>query len=436
MTVTKLLHRVLCVLFILASGAVYLVAHAPAGRRSAYGIVLHLLLALIMFGAWATSRSATADEHRWTLVAGFLARLLVFPVGISLGHDGQRYLWDGAVFWAGLDPYTLPPSASALADLRAVWSTPAEHMAYTTIYPPGAIALFGLAASAGPTWALRIWKLLVTVASVGTLCAGAKLLQERSLARHLPLVAFSPLLVMETATGAHLDVISALAVAVALFLVHRRRFGAAGMALGAGVLLKFLPGVALLPLAVSLGRRSAIRLLAGAAVVVVAGYGIAFQLGLRPLGSLFVFFERWRFGSPIFTALSAIFGDAWAQRIAPCLLVVALLVIVRLACRHSWVTLVPPALAVPLLASPVVFPWYLASLVPALALAPSAFLLAWLTAIPLTYEVIDRFDTLGAWEPASWHWPLWAIGFAWVLGLTIDMAVKRRSRKCEVLAEE
>jgi len=72
-----------------------------------------------------------------------------------------------------------------------------------------------------------------------------------------------------------------------------------------------------------------------------------------------------------------------------------------------------------------VFPWYLAAIIPALALSPSAFLLAWVTVPPVSYEVIDRVDLLGVWQPAAW--PVWVVGLAWVVGLSADLVLMLRA---------
>jgi len=84
------------------------------------------------------------------------------------------------------------------------------------------------------------------------------------------------------------------------------------------------------------------------------------------------------------------------------------------------------ALAVPFIVSPVVFPWYLMVLVPLVAIRPSAVVITWLTAAPLTYEVIDRFDSEGVWQPATW--PLLVVALAWLIGLAVDIVVARRLR--------
>jgi hypothetical protein len=423
MTVRSRLHRVLCVLFVLSSGIVYFIDAAPPGSHGTHGIALRFLLALLMFGAWATSRGGTGHDHRWTLLAGVAARLLVAPVAVSLSHDVQRYLWDGAVFSSGLDPYRLAPESPEVAGLRAIWPTASEHLPYATIYPPGAVFLFGAATILGPSWAPWLWKFILLVASLGTLGLAWRALRAAGCPQHLPLVAFSPLLVMEAATGAHLDVVCGLAVAAGLYLAARGNMRGAGLALGAGALVKFLPALVLVPLVRRSGGRSARSMLVCAGAVVGAGYAAAFLLGLRPLGALPVFFERWRFGSPAFSGLAAVLGDAGALRLVPWLLAAALLLVWK-AARTDWRSSVPLAMAAPLLVSPVVFPWYLSPLVPAIAFAPSAFMLAWVTTIPLTNEVVDGFETLGIWKPASW--PLWAMGLSCIAGVVVDIVRRER----------
>lgn len=407
----------------LACGTVTLVAFADTGP-SATGLgALRLALTLLMLAAWATSGSGSPAERRWTLGAGVVARILVALAPIATGHDVQRYLWDGSVFRAGLDPYRVAPSSPVAAELLAHWPTPPEHAAYVTLYPPGAIFLFGLAARFGPAWAPVIWKALATMASLSMLYVGARLLDRAGKARHLPLLALSPLIVLDTMSGGHLDLFCALAVAVGIDFALRERAGAAGAALGAGALLKFLPALALLPLAVNVGGSAARRLLVCAAGVVGAGYALAFSMGLRPLGSLAVFFEKWRFGSPLFAVLAALFADERARRVGAGMCAVALVVVALAARWRRWTSVLPFALAAPLVASPVVFPWYLIPLVPAVAVAPTGWLVSWLCAIPFANEAIDRFEAGAPWSPAAW--PLWVVGLAWAAGAALDMATRR-----------
>jgi alpha-1,6-mannosyltransferase len=421
-----MLHRIACLLFVAGVGSTYLVAAAPPASRGAAYIAVHLVLSGLMLAAWATGEP---DDHHWTLAAGVLARGVLVALPPFTTHDVDRYLWDGAVVLSGHDPYRLAPDDAALVSLRAEWPTPAEHARYPTLYPPGALALFALVAQVGPAWAPVVWKLLVLAASVATVFVAAALLRRNGCERHLSLVALSPLLVLEGGVGAHVDLIATLALAGALLLVGARRPAAAGATLGAGAVMKLAPALALVPLAIALGRRDAGRLLAAAGAVGALAYGGAVLFGLRPVGSLFVFLAQWRFGSPLYAAAEAVLARALVPLAATAALAAALLAAARAARRGNEMAGVQMALAAPLLASPVVFPWYLSALVPVLALRPSAAALLWLTAAPLTYEVIGRFEATGAWTPTAW--PLWTTGAAWAIGLVLDGRAridKRRMR--------
>jgi len=413
----------LCLLFPAVAATAYLMPLAPPAQLGWLYMGLHLALTAVMLAVWTRG----AADAAWVLAAGGLARLLLIGVPPFTSHDIERYLWDGRVWLAGFDPYRLAPDAPALAPLRALWPTPAEHAAYPTLYPPAALALFALAADAGLPLATLVWKSATAGASLATLAVATSVLRAIGAERHLALVALSPLLVLEAGVGGHVDAFAGLAVVVALACAQRRHAGAAGVALGLGTLIKLLPAFALLPLALSLGRRAGTRLVLCALATIGAGYGLSSAAGLRPLGSLVVFFERWSFGSPLGALLARWATPPMARVALLAVLLAGLALAARAARRGRWLVGVQLALAAPLLASPVVFPWYLVPLVPAAAAAPSLALLGWLTALPLTYEVIGPFAQSGVWHPAAW--PLWSIALAWAgqLALWSHAAARRRA---------
>ena len=376
-------------------------------------LALHLTLTALMLGVWALSSRTPHDSGRWILGAGLAARALLFFVPAFTTHDVRRYLWDGRVALAGLDPYRVAADSALAAALQPAWAVAPEHAAYVTLYPPGAIALFAACAAFGPTLAFWAWKAVVTAAALGALGLAVRMLEERCASRHLALVALSPLLVLESGIGAHLDALSTFAVVAGLLFAGRRRPIATGAVLGLGGLIKFLPLVLLLPLAAKETRIFSVKMISTAVAVMAVGYGGALAMGLQPVGSLAEFFLRWRFGSPGFSVLKSVVGSEHAVALS---LLVALAAVVGLSLVRS--AHASDVLGASLLTSPILFPWYLTPLVPAIAIAPSAVWLVWTLAAPLTYEVLDVFDTRGDWSPRAW--PLWAIGIGAVLGLAVD----------------
>ncbi len=373
------------------------------------------LAALFMLGAWAGSAVGNPlSDYRWILLTGIIIRLVLIPVDSYTSNDIDRYLWDGSVAVAGYDPYRTSPDSTEAAPLREHWPTPPEHARYATVYPPLAIATFAAVASVGPDYAHISWKLLTTAAGMLTLMLAVQLLSRAGRLRHLALVALSPILILETGVGAHLDSLSTLAVTAALLSLQQRRYVWVGILIGIGTLYKLLPVFLLLPVLCSLPLRQSARTIGAAAATVVSGYASAVLIGMQPIGVISTFFEKWRFGSPLFNLLESVLSGSMLIAVIILLLTAGAILIYRMG-SHRQIPAMQWSLALPLLLSPVVFPWYLMILVPLTALAPNAFFIGWLCVLPLTYEVLGGFASDRSWMPASW--PLITLAVVWITAL-------------------
>lgn len=416
---------VVSALFPLVCLLLYPVSTAELGARGVRFIALHGALTALCALAWWAAQRATEREWRWTLWSGIASRLLLFAVPAFLSHDVARYLWDGYLVSAGLDPYRLTPAAASALYLG--WPPVADNRQITAVYPPAATALYTLIALAGPTLAPWLWRALMTGCSVALLLVTDTLLRQSDRRRHLPWVALSPLLIVESQVGGHIDVLSALALLVALYLYRRQRLLHAGLAIGLGTAIKLLPALVLLPAIAIDGRRALIRSGSAIAAVLTLFYGGALLRGLTPLGGLDSFFGKCQFGSPIYAALAAIAGPVWSRVALALLFVIALLAILRWARQsQQFERAVLYTIAAPLLFTPVVYPWYLMALVPLTALYRQAWVVGWVVTLPITYEVIDRFDASNVWEPAAW--PLLVVALSWVLGGLFDVKRWNRAR--------
>ncbi|MBC7794844.1 MAG: DUF2029 domain-containing protein [Clostridia bacterium] len=374
------------------------VAFLPVGSRGIGYIAANVTATLAMTVAY---RSVVSNRDIWWLgSAGILARLLLVAVPPYTTHDVARYMFDGAMAVAGLDPYSVANGSPRALPLHLIWPSAIEHAAYPTIYPPLAVALFSLCARFGPAYAWLVWKLIVGLASSAIVLVAARFASSRRLT---VLVALSPLLLFEGGIGGHLDVLCALAVTLAL---TSERPQVQGAWLGVGVLVKLTPAFIVVPLVAGMWRaerRAALMLLVGFLLVIVTGYVVANQLGFQALGSLQVFFTKWSFGSP-WMLVEDMIGMPRSQllRIGTVVALVMLAMSAKAAwCRSRSVALMLAACA-PLLASPVVFPWYLCTAAVLLAFELSPYVFGWMVLAPFTYEVIDRFDVDGSWFPALW----------------------------------
>jgi len=232
---------------------------------------------------------ALARPALWiVLAAAACMRVLTVTSPPLLSTDLYRYVWDGRVQAAGINPYVHLPADPRLAELRdagtgpvAIYSNINRADTAPTIYPPAAQAIFAAIGLAWPT----IWGVKAVMLAFDALAIAAALLLLRvarlPLARVL-IYAWNPLPVWEFAGGGHIDAAALALSALAVLAAVRRRPAWAGAALALAVLCKLLPA-ALFP---ALWRRWDCRTPLTCAAVIAAGYACYAGAGWRVLGYL------------------------------------------------------------------------------------------------------------------------------------------------------
>ena len=429
-----------------AAGWVYLVRYFPAtsSRRDvltflAVIAVLFLLAAVAL--PVARRLPPRAALRQILLFAALFRAVLLFaglPPGEALKDDlaGQRvvwsrfllydddlwrYLWDGYVVAAGLDPYARSPQ-----EIRDRYddgaATPAEEAlldgprafdvldnvrfaSYRTVYPPLAQHLFRLANRLAPG-SVFVWKLLVALFDFGTCLLLARLLVRLGRGPEAcVLYAWSPLAIKELAGSGHVDAV------MIFFLVLAAERALAGWqraslgAYAASVLAK----LGTLPLAPLFLRRARpgtwwAPAAVGAAVV------LPFWRGVPNLASaLGAFGEDWTFNPGLWLLAARFFeilgiGDPESAahlltKILTLILVLIVTVRVRPSDDRSWILGIFLVLAGVVLLNAVVTPWYLLW---ALPFAVASGVRSWelLTALSfLSYLVYSEHA-----EHAWWLW--------------------------------
>jgi hypothetical protein len=233
----------------------------------------------------------------WLFAIAF--NLLLIPSRPSLSDDMYRYIWDGRVQAAGINPYRYPSNAPELETLRDadIWQSMNRPDA-VTIYPPGAQMIFAA------TW--RIFPDSVAgmkLVLIGATLAGGWLLVRLLRAGGQPperalIYLWNPLLIFEIAHAAHVDALY-LPLIIGAFLLRARapadradwRYEAGiGVLLGLGVLVKLYPAI-LAPCLWSVrtadGRRQwRLALPVALGLTVLAGYTLYIEPGVNALGFL------------------------------------------------------------------------------------------------------------------------------------------------------
>jgi signal transduction histidine kinase len=204
--------------------------------------------------------------------------------------DAYRYVWDGRVQLSGSSPYSHVPLADELARLRDPvlfpGLSPADRTGVTgppriphdpaavaaqsaddprtrinrpgvpTIYPPMAQAYFAAVALVTP-WSAGTFGLQVAAAALAVALTALLALELRRRGRDprwALLWGWSPIVALEASSAAHVDVLAAVFIVVAVSLAARRRPALAGLLLGAAAATKLLP-LLLLPAFTAVRRR-------------------------------------------------------------------------------------------------------------------------------------------------------------------------------------
>ena len=235
--------------------------------------------------AWLSLRSS---DSRSILLLGlvfaalFRLSIVFFPPYLS--DDIYRYIWDGRVQSAGINPYRYIPAEGPLAELRDEKIYPHINRRETvrTIYPPVAQATFLLVTriSESVTWmkaamigfeAVAIWAIIQLLSSFG-------------FARQRVLIyAWHPLAIWEFAGSGHADALAIAFIALALLARRKHAETLTGVLIACATCVKFFP-VVLFP---ALYTRRSWKMPLAFVVTVLIAYLPYINVGpMKVLGSL------------------------------------------------------------------------------------------------------------------------------------------------------
>ena len=242
--------------------------------------------ALVYFAAVSLVLRQTLPKRAiWiVLIVAAAIRLPVLFTPPILSSDVYRYIWDGRVQLAGINPYLFMPIDPALADLRdnAIYTHINRADDAHTIYPPAAQIVFAAVAGIAPS-VFGEKTIMVGFEALAIFCALRLLALARLPPERVLIYAWNPLAVWSFAGDGHLDAIGMGLLASALLLRCLKRDSLAGVAFGAAVLVKFFP-VAVGP---ALWRRGGGWRLAAAGMVAMAAlYACYAGAGWQVFGSL------------------------------------------------------------------------------------------------------------------------------------------------------
>jgi hypothetical protein len=216
----------------------------------------------------------------WALI--FRVSVLWVTPGF-LSDDIYRYVWDGLVQQAGINPYDYPPEAPEVGFLRDDTVFPMiNRKSVLTLYPPGAQLFFRLMAWLRPGDLVAI-KAMILLADAVSIALLLLLLKHLGLPRgNILFYAWHPLVIVELGISGHLDGVMVPFVLVAFLYLMQNRPWLVGGALGMAALVKLYPAI-LLPV---LYRKGGWRVPLAFFGIVGAGYLLYLDAGRQIIGYL------------------------------------------------------------------------------------------------------------------------------------------------------
>ncbi len=352
----------------------------------------------------------------WIATVAFAPRALFLTRAPSLSEDLYRYRWEGQVQAAGHNPYLVTPDDPALASLRDESYPRISGHAVRAIYGPlwEQVELWTcrLARWAAPgsfqnqlLW-MKLPSLLGDLATIGLLLL---LLKARSQPLHRVLVwAWCPLTWVEFWGEGHMDSWLAALLLAALLAARRERWALSGLLLAAGGLIKYWPFL-LLPLFATCGCRPWWRprwrvLFAGLPLALLFAWPYASALpDLFGHNASFAtgFLGGWRNNDSLFGIVWWLSGHDGAVAKHLSLALIAILALGAVWRRAALERVTLEFVAALLLVAANVHPWYLAWLLPLLAVEPSAAAFLWVALMPLAYVVLADYRATGVWHGST-----------------------------------
>ncbi len=382
----------------LTAGGAALLLLSPTGQTVWFMATLCIASALWLLAVIVVRRGSMPRGGMWmVLVVAAAMRIITFTTPPLLSTDLYRYVWDGRVQRAGINPYRYVPDAPQLAVLRDQMVFPNINRAsYAhTIYPPAAEAIFAAAAFLAPgVYGMKAVMAGFDVLSIGCIAALLRLTDRNP--TELLIYAWLPLPVWEFAGSGHIDAAATGLMALALLLSVLGQPALLGITLAAATLTKFLPG-AVLPVFWRDGRWTLLFAFIATGIALYLPYlgvgrgvfgflhGYTVEEGLRNGRGIFLLDVLSRFGSlphwaatayfvlvlAVLTALSARFAFSGASSGSRS---------EHIACQARRAAVLGAVLLVAI--SPH-YPWYFSWLAPLVCVTPLASVLWLLAAAPL-----------------------------------------------------
>jgi hypothetical protein len=206
---------------------------------------------------------------------GILFRFLLLILTPNLSEDVYRFLWDGKLWWEGIDAYAFLPSEIAKKNiLNPELFAQLNSPNYFSIYPPLNQLIF---ATGGifedTTLGIITIRLFIILAEIGTLILLPKVLLKNGKDSKLSIFyAFNPLVILELSGNLHFEAFVIFFLLWTIYEFEKRRTNKSAIAMGLAISFKLVPLVLLASFFKKLDLKQYIKFILLACLVAVISF--------------------------------------------------------------------------------------------------------------------------------------------------------------------
>jgi hypothetical protein len=365
----------------------------------------------------------------WFIIFGILFRLALLPSEPFLSDDIYRYLWDGKIFAAGINPYKYAPVDIQLQEFRDQFVFPFLNFPeIATSYPPVSQFMFFINHYLGGS--VLSWKILLFFSEIILFLVIFRLVQHFKLNKYRLLIYFyNPLLIIETYSNGHLEIIGVLFFWIGVYFFYQHSDGKSIIFFVISIMTKFFPLISSIPFLINKFIRKSTLLITLCFFLI-----LPFMIGgILPLPGLFSYINRWEFNGGVYNLAISImnlldvkeyqwmdlifsshletFYISYAFYYKVCALIILTALIfdqlkkLRTTSGFRSINFIQRSFILTasfLLLTPTLHPWYLIWIIPFLVFLPNFSWLLLTFLIQASYFVLKEYALSSVWEESVW----------------------------------
>ncbi|WP_299153401.1 mannosyltransferase [uncultured Christiangramia sp.] len=209
-------------------------------------VMLYTALCILSYKLYKLLR----HNFKFLVILAIIFRLVFLFALPELSQDYFRFIWDGQLINAGINPYQFIPSeisnelnfSNTEVLLQGMGSLSAGH--YSN-YPPINQLLFAVSsflANSSQLLNVMFLRTLIILADLGTVFFGARLLSNLGMSRdRIFLYILNPFIIIEMTGNLHFESVMVFFLVWSLYLLHNDRWIASAIVLGLSISVKLLP---------------------------------------------------------------------------------------------------------------------------------------------------------------------------------------------------